>query len=322
MTNDVSAVVLGRYPAVPHHLMGIEGILRNAHGIGHATGAIVRFATMMGIGIAEHDLHTTRAHALACAGTLQPVLMPALHHAASQCVHVVIIVECWCSAIERAVALLVIGVGVLVPVFAKSFIAIVLHRPHGLRGTLVDVEHLAAIFGLGTVEHLTRTDGTSAKGVILVANLLHLLHVLFRDAEVATLVENDGGVVTVIDNGIAHELGTLLPARSFHVLLGIACRHGLDESHAVARLNVLLPGANVHPAHQVATTFHNEVVRVIAQPGRDADAYAGPFVGSALSIAMHHHAAVVQVELAVFEFCFTEACTSGNLVELVFLAWW
>ena len=296
--------------------MGIESILRNTHGVDHATGTVVRLATMMGIGVREDNLHTTRRDALARARSFEPIFVPPLHHAAGQCVHVVVVVQCRRSTIEGAVALLVEGVAVLVPVLAQALVAVVLHGPHGLRGRLVDVEHLATILSLGAVEHLARADGATALRVILVANLLHLEHVVLRDAVVAALVEDNAWVIPIIYNSIAHELRALLPTGTVHIFLGVTGRHGLDKSHAVARLDVLLPGAHVHPAHQIAAALHGQVVAIVTEPCGNADTHAGPLVRGTLGVAVHHEHAVVQEETAVPELGLAEAGTGDDVVYL------
>ena len=93
--------------------------------------------------------------------------------------------------------------------------------------------------------------------VVLVTDGFHLQHVLATDALVTTLVEEDAGVVAVVDDGIAHEGCALLPACALNILLGISGGHGLRQSYAVTTLNVLFPRRHVHPAHHVAAAFHH-----------------------------------------------------------------
>ena len=186
-----------------------------------------------------------------------------------------------------------IGVAPFVPILAQALVATVLHRPHRVFLALVDIEHLTAILRLVDVEHLTTADGASAVGVVLVADGLHLQHVLAADALVAAFVEEDRGIIPVIDDRISHQLRALCPTRPLHILLGITGRHGLYQSNTVARLDVLLPRRHMHPADEVATRLHHQSVRVIAEPGRHAQSYARPFVRGALGIAVHHQHAVV-----------------------------
>ena len=268
--------------------MGKEGILRQAHGIGDTAGAIVRLAAMMGVGVGEDDLHTPAADACACAGTLQPVVVPATDHLNGKLVHVVVVFIGRLVAVERSVALLVEGVAVAVPVFAQTLVATVFHGPHGMLLRLVDIEHLAAIFRLVDIQHLPAADGSSAVWVVGVADLFQFEHVLTRDALVAALIEQNAGIVAVVDDGVAHQFLTLCPARTRHILLGIPGRHGLDQSHTVARLDVLFPWCDMHPAYQITARFHHQVIAIVAQPGRHRDAYTGPLVAGALGIAVHH----------------------------------
>ena len=73
------------------------------------------------------------------------------------------------------------------------------------------------------------------------------------DALIAALIKQNAGVVAVIDDGIAHQLYALFPLAPRGIVLGIARRHSLYEAYPVARLHILLPRSDVHPAHKVAT---------------------------------------------------------------------
>ena len=313
--DDVCPGFLWLHPATPHHLVGKEGILGNTHGIGDAARSVVRFAAVVGVGVREHNLHTAAADAGASARALLPVVIPAAYHLNGKLVHVVVVFQGRLATVERSVAFLVVGIALFVPVFAQSLVAAVFHGPHRVLFALVDVKHLAAVFCLVDVEHLTAADSSSTKGVVLVAYLLHFHHVLSRNTLVAALVEEDGGVVAVVDDGVTHQFRALLPAGTFHVLLGITGRHGLDETHAVARLDVLLPRGDVHPAYQIAAGLNHQVVAVVAEPCRHADAHAWPFVGRALGIAMHHQYAVVEPDLTFGESCLAESRACGYAVN-------
>ena len=155
------------------------------------------------------------------------------------------------TPVEWSFAFLVIGIAPLVPVLAQTLVTTVFHCPHGVFLRLVDVQHLATVFRLVDVQHLAASNGSSAVWVIQVAYGLHLQHVFSADALVATLVEEDAGIVPVVYDGVAHEFRTLCPACAFHVLLRVASRHSLNEAHTVARLYVLLPRCHVHPAHHI-----------------------------------------------------------------------
>ena len=71
---------------------------------------------------------------------------------------------------------------------------------------------------------------------------------------VTTLIEEDRGVVAVVDDGITHHLGTLLPATVVDILLGIAGRHGLNQPETVERLDILFHRRDMHPTVEVAVT--------------------------------------------------------------------
>ena len=164
---------------------------------------------MVGVRVGEDNLHATRRDTATGAGPLAPVVVPATHHLDGKLVHVVVVVGSRLATIQRTVALLVEGVAPLVPILAQALVAAVLHGPHRVFLALVDIQHLATILSLVDVQHLTAADGTAAVRVELVAYGLHLQHVLAADALVATLVEQDAGIVAVVDNGIAHQFGAL-----------------------------------------------------------------------------------------------------------------
>ena len=77
------------------------------------------------------------------------------------------------------------------------------------------------------------------------------------DAFVATFIEQNRGVVTVVNDSVAHQSRALLPAGTLHILLGITGRHGLWQSYTVAAFDVLLPWCDVHPAHHVRAALHH-----------------------------------------------------------------
>ena len=69
---------------------------------------------------------------------------------------------------------------------------------------LVDIEHLTTILRFIDIKHLAAADGTPSEGIISITDPLHLKHVLTADTLVATLVEKNRGIITVVDNGITH----------------------------------------------------------------------------------------------------------------------
>ena len=179
---------------------------------------------------------------------------------------------------------------------------------------LVDIEHLAAILSLIDIEHLTRAYSPTTIRVIRIADSLHLKHVLSADALIAALVEEYRGIVTVVDDGIAHECLALLPTRSRHILFGITSWHSLNQSDTVTALDVLLPRGNVHPTHNVAPRFHHQIVRIVAEPGRHGEAHARPLIRSALGIAVYHQTTVVEQNLALAETRLAETGTDDDLI--------
>ena len=269
----------------------------------------------MGVGVRKDDLHTACTHTSALSRSLLVIVVPTTDVLDGKFIRIVVVDVGRSLAVPGACTLLVEGVRIVIPILAITLVAAIFHCPHRVLAALVDVEHFATVFGLVDVEHLSATGGTSTIGVKAIANLLQFHHMLTADALVAALVEEDGRVVAVVDDGISHQFAALLPLSALAVLLGITRRHCLDKAHSVARFNILLPGGDVHPAHQIASRTHHQVVGVVTQPGRHTHANARPFVRSALGIAVHHQHAVVEPDLTFGETCLAEACACLHRIE-------
>ena len=154
-------------------------------------------------------------------------------------------------------------------------------------------------------------------GVVLVADSFHLYHVFATDGLITTFVEDDTRIVAVVDDDIAHQFGALFPLAALAVFLCIAGRQHLHGTHAVAALDVLLPGGDVHPAEEVGIALYGQSVAVIAHPGRHAQADTRPLVASALGIAFELQHAVVDPHLAFAEACLAETCAGHHFVHHV-----
>ena len=76
MTNDMNTGILYIHPSVPHHLMCIERIFRDTHGICHTTTTIILHTTIMCIRIREDDFHTSRADTVTCTRAFTPIIKP------------------------------------------------------------------------------------------------------------------------------------------------------------------------------------------------------------------------------------------------------
>ena len=155
------------------------------------------------------------------------------------------------ATIQWSVAFLMVRIALLIPVFTQTLVAMILHRPHRVLLTLVDVKHLAAIFSLVDVEHLSAAAGSAAVRVEFVADGFHLQHVFAAHTLITAFVEDDARVVAVVDDGFLHQFQALFPSAVEDILLCITCWHRLNQSHTVAALDILFPRADVHPANQV-----------------------------------------------------------------------
>ena len=253
----------------------------------------------MGVCITEHDLCTTGIDAPACAGPLEIIIVPTLDHGSGKSVHIMVIFRCRFTTVERALAIGMERIRLTVPILPQALVTMILHHPHRLCCTLIDIEHLSAIFGRTVVEHLARADGAASVGVKLVADGFHLFHVVMGNTFVSTLIEKNTRVVTVIDDGIAHEFFALLPSASIDIGFGITGWHRLNESHTVTALDILLPRCDMHPTDEVATRLYHEVVAVVAEPCRNTHAHARPLVARTLGIAMNHQHPVVEPYLTL-----------------------
>ena len=220
------------------------------------------------------------------------------------------------ASIKRTIAFFMIRIAVFIPVLTQSLVATVFHRPHRMLLTLVDIKHLTAIFCLIDVEHLTRADGTSAIWVIFIADGFHLQHVLTADALVAALIEENRGIVAVVDDCISHQFCTLIPTRTGDIFLCITGRHGLNQSHTVARLDILFPWGDMHPAYEVAIRLHHQVIAVVAEPGRNRYAHSRPLIRGTLSVSMHHQYPVVEPYFTLTELGLSETGTCDDIINL------
>src|SRR5438093_12105543 len=212
MTDDVNTRMLDIDPTIPHHLMYKVAILWQTHRVNLATPAKVFSAAKVRVRIRKDDVHAACAHTLACSRPLAPVVVPAHNIFDRVRVLISIVNTRVLILIKRTGAILVIRRRELVPIFSQPFIARILHRPHWLRRALVNVEHLAAIFGYFAVEHFTRADCPAAVQIKRISQSFHLLHVRLADRFVAAFVEDDAGIVWVINAGVAYQRNALFPA--------------------------------------------------------------------------------------------------------------
>ena len=153
--------------------------------------------------------------------------------------------------------------------------------------------------------------------VILITNSFHFQHVFLADGFIATFIENDTRIVTVIDNGIAHQFGTLFPLASLAVLFRITGRHGLNQTYTVARFDVLFPWTDVHPTNQIGIAFYHHTVAIVAQPGRYTHAHSRPLVAGALGKPLHLEHTVVQPDFTIRKTGLAETGTGRHFVHLL-----
>ena len=282
-----------------------KALLGDTHGVDLARAAIIIVAAIMGVAVRPDDVDAARTDAGAGARPHDIIVVPALHILDGMAVLVAII----------GGRILVEGRGEIVLIGAGGFVAAIFHRPHRMLRALVDIHHLAAIFGDFAVQHFARSDGAAAMGIVLIADRLHLRHMRFADILVPAFVEEDRGIVAIIDDRVAHHLLALVPAAAGDVAFGVARRHRLHQADAVGGFDVLLGRGDVHPADQIAAALHHQRVGKVADPGRDGGADGGPFIGGALGIAMDHDGAAVEVDLAIAEAGLAEAGPGVDAVD-------
>src|SRR5258708_29348099 len=272
MSQYVDARTLDIHPAIPYDQVRPIRVLGNAHGVHFAAATVILRASEMGVRVGKDDVDAAGVDASAGAWPLAPIIIPASDSFNGKRVLVAVVFFGGATTVERAVAVFVKRRSELVPVFAQALIAAVFHGPKRNAGAFVDVEHLAAVFGNLAAEHFASSDGPATVGIELVAQGLHLADVLFADAFVAGLVEENAGIVAIADTRTSHEIEPLLPPAARHVALGITRGHPLAQTDAVAGFDILFPRSDMHPADQVGVIFHHKLVAEVAQPGRDGQA--------------------------------------------------
>ena len=72
----------------------------------------------------------------------------------------------------------------------------------------------------------------------------------------------------------------------------------------------------MHPADKVSPRLHHQAIGVVTQPGRNAQSYAGPFVGGTLGIAMYHQHTVIEPDLTLCEAGLTESSTCNDFIHI------
>ena len=226
-----------------------------------------------------------------------------------------VIIRCRLTAVKRSRTFFMERIAVFIPIFTQSLITAIFGSPHRMLLALVDIKHLTAIFRFINVEHLTRTDSTTAEGVEFITDTFHLNHVLATDRLIAAFVKQNARIITVINNSVAHQFRTLFPLASLTVFLRITGRHGLNETDTVARLHILFPGSDMHPADKIRVTLYHETIGIVAQPCRNGKPHCRPFIAGTLGIALHLNNAVVQPDFSFTKLCFTETGTSNHFIK-------
>ena len=304
------------HPSIPHHLMRIKSVLWQTHGIHHPTGTIVTLPTVMRVCVREDNLGAAIRHTFTCTRTFLPVVEPSAHHLHSKLVVVLIVGRSVITPIQRAITMPMVGIGVIIPIATQRLISAILHGPHWLRGTLVDIEHLTSIFSSRVViQHLTATNSTPTMRVELITNGLHLPHMRFANSLVTTLIKKNRRIVPVVYNSIPHQFHSLLPMAPCDILFCITCRHRLNQPHTVTRFHILLPRTDMHPTNKITARLHHQSIRIVAQPCRHTHAYSRPFVAGSLGISMHHDRTVVQNCQSMLKGCLTEPRCSRTFVS-------
>ena len=82
-----------------------------------------------------------------------------------------------------------------IPILAQAFITAILHGPHRMMRTFVNIQHLSPILGITNIQHLTRTDCTPTMIIKLITYLLHLQHVFTADWFIATFIKRILGLL-------------------------------------------------------------------------------------------------------------------------------
>ena len=184
MADNINTGTFRIYPAVPHHLMCKERIFRNTHGVSYSATTIIFYSAIVRIGIGEDNLHATRTYTITRSRTFTPVIEPAndifdgkgiLITVVDTGIHFLLYFVGNGGLIRiAAVSILVIRIGIIIPVFAQSLVTAILHCPHRMMRTLIDIQHFASIFRFADVQHFTGTDCTAAVRIVQITYRFHL----------------------------------------------------------------------------------------------------------------------------------------------------
>ena len=199
MTDDIDARTFRIYPAVPHHLMCKERIFRNTHGVSYSATTIIFYSAIVRIGIGEDNLHATRTYTITRSRTFTPVIEPAndifdgkgiLITVVDTGIHFLLYFVGNGGLIRiAAVSILVIRIGIIIPVFAQSLVTAILHCPHRMMRTLIDIQHFASIFRFADIQHFTGTDCTAAVRIVQITYRFHLNHVFTTDGLITAFIK-------------------------------------------------------------------------------------------------------------------------------------
>src|SRR5690606_25434170 len=217
MPDNMQSLGIRINPSIPHHLMGIVRIFRNAHSVYLATSAVVFFSSIMGVGIREDNIHASRTYPTSCTWADLPVFPPPANRFQGMLILVPIVIAGIVTFIQRSFPLLMERVGIFVPIFTQSFIAHVFGGNHRMFCALIDIEHFTPVFRQLTIQHFTGSDGASTMRIILVPNSDHFRHMLFGDGFISTFPKQDTWTIPVINDRIAHQLCPLLPPTAFYI---------------------------------------------------------------------------------------------------------
>ena len=153
----------------------------------------------MRIGIREDYLHATRTYTGSRSRTFTPVIEPAndifdgkgiLITVVDTGIHFLLYFVGNGGLIRiAAVSILVIRIGIIIPVFAQSLVTAILHCPHRMMRTLIDIQHFASIFRFADVQHFTGTDCTAAVRIVQITYHFHLNHVFTTDGLIAAFIK-------------------------------------------------------------------------------------------------------------------------------------
>ncbi len=212
--------------------------------------------------------------------------------------------------VGRAVAAGIEHRGVIIPNTAGRFAPGVLGIPERIGQLVVRTVHRAGKFadaaGDVAVVRAQSREATATR-IVRLADAQHIVHVLGGEDLVAGFVEEDAGIIPVVDGHISHDVEAFLPGVGVGIVaLVVRGRDDHDDAEFIGGLDLHLARGDVHGADEIGVALLHEQEVVLVEPV-DRGADGRPLHGTARSVA-------IEVERMSVDFQ-TEGRGKGELAD-------